>query len=100
MGKVVKVIPIKLIRELYRLDNKYWKTGDADILPARFQVAQEMDERFYGELCGIMRMVTQQNYPVKRFVDIIRLLGYDIEEEPVHNEDFIQEIDLDEDVRA
>jgi hypothetical protein len=81
MGKMVKTIPIKTIRELYRLDNKYWRIGDADILPARRQVAQEIDERFWGELCGIMRMVTQQNYPVEKFIEVIRVLGYMVSEE-------------------
>lgn len=81
MGKMVKTIPIKTIRELYRLDNKYWQTGDADILPARMQVAKEIDERFYSELSGIMRMVTQNHYPVSKFVKVIRLLGYMVSEE-------------------
>ena len=29
----MKEVYIKDIRELYRLSNKYWKTGDIDTLP-------------------------------------------------------------------
>ena len=69
------------IRELYRVDNKYWKTGDKDILPKRTELAKSIDDRFWSEVSGIARIVTQKHYTVKKLADVLRMLGYDVEEE-------------------
>ena len=76
-----KKIGMKTIRELYRVDAKYWKTGDVDILEKRSRLAHEIDGRFPSEISGLMRMVTQKHFPVQKFVDVIKLLGYEVEEE-------------------
>ena len=75
------MIPIKTIRELYRVDNKYWKIGDIDILPKRRELGQKVDEEFYSEICGIARIVTQKHYPVKKLIEVLEMLGYEIEKE-------------------
>lgn len=75
------MIPIKVIRELYRVDNKYWKTGDVDILPKRIELGRKVDERFWAEICGIAYIVTQKHYPVKKLVEVLEMLGYEIEKE-------------------
>lgn len=75
-------VSMETVRELYRVDNKYWKTGDADILEKRILLAQKIDRCFWDSMCDIMRMVTQKHYPVQKFVDVIELLGYKVIEPP------------------
>lgn len=75
------MIPIKTVKELYRVDNKYWKTGDIDILPKRRELGKRIDERFWSEICEIATIVTQKHYPIKRFVEVLEMLGYEIEKE-------------------
>lgn len=74
-------IDMKTIRELYRVNNKYWKTGDTDILEKELALARKIDKEFWGEIQGIMSMVTKKHFPVQKFVDVIKLLGYEVEEE-------------------
>lgn len=68
------------IRELYRVDNKYWKTGDKDILPKRTELAKSIDDRFWSEVSGIARIVTQKHYPVAKLAEVLRMLGFKLEE--------------------
>ena len=74
-------ISMKTIRELYRVNNKYWKMGDTDILEKEFALARKIDKEYWGEIKGIMSMVIQKHFPVQKFVDVIKLLGYEVEEE-------------------
>ena len=67
------------IRELYRIDNKYWKTGDTDILAARIEAAQRISERFYGEVSGIVSIATRTNKPLKTVIDALAVLGFEME---------------------
>ena len=73
------LIKMDAIRELYRVDNKYWKTGDTDILPKRIELAKCIDERFYGDVSGIAHIVTQKHYPVAKLAEVLRTLGYNVE---------------------
>lgn len=75
-----KQVSIKLLRELYRVDNKYWKTGDTDILPKRRKLAKAIDSKFWGEIGGIARIVTQKCLSVDTFAKCLELLGYEIVE--------------------
>lgn len=75
-----ELIKMDAIRELYRVDNKYWKTGDTDILPKRIEVAESIDKRFWQEVSGIARIVTQKHYPVAKLAEVLRMLGYNVEE--------------------
>lgn len=75
-----KQVSIKLLRELYRVDNKYWKTGDIDILPKRNGLAEAIDSRFWSEICSIASIVTQKHLPVDTFAKCLDLLGYEIVE--------------------
>lgn len=76
-----KKISMKTIRELYRVDAKYWKTGDTDLLEKRMRLSMDVDERFWDDMGAIMSIVTRKHYPVQRFVDVIKLLGFDVEDE-------------------
>ena len=79
--KTMDRISMKTIRELYRVNNKYWKMGDTDILEKEFALARKIDKEYWGEIKGIMSMVIQKHFPVQKFVDVIKLLGYEVEEE-------------------
>ena len=72
---------MQTVRELYRVDAKYWKTGDVDILPLRSSLSDSLDKRFGYELINIMSVVTRKHYPVQRFVDVCKLLGIELEED-------------------
>lgn len=70
---------IKDVRDLYRRDNKYWKTGDTDFLPARSEAGKEIaGDRFDNEVCGIARICTQKHFPVQKLVDVLKMLGFEI----------------------
>ena len=71
-------VSIKLLRELYRVDNKFWRTGDADILPKRIELAEEVDPNFWCEIAAIARIVTQKHFSVDIFAKCLELLGYEI----------------------
>lgn len=75
-----KQVSIKLLRELYRVDNKYWKTGDVDILPKRTELAEEIDSEFWSEISSIAKIVTQKRLSVDTFAKCLELLGYEIVE--------------------
>ena len=75
-------ISYRMVCELYRLENKYWKTGDTDILPKCNQVAMEMDERSWSDIKSILRIVILKHYPIKKFAEALSLLGFDVEEPP------------------
>lgn len=75
-----KQVSIKLLRDLYRVDNKYWKTGDTDILPKRMELAQAIDSEFWSEISSIARIVTQKRLSVDTFAKCLELLGYEIVE--------------------
>ena len=81
MTKMIKMIKMSTIREFYRVDAEYWETGDVDLLPARSKLAHEVCERFWTEMGNIMHIVTAKKYPVEKFVEVIRMLGFDVEEE-------------------
>lgn len=78
---MMKQVPIKLLRDLYRVDNKYWKTGDTDILPKRMELAEAIDSEFWSEISSIARIVTQKRLSVDTFAKCLELLGYEIVEE-------------------
>ena len=67
------------LRELYRIDNKYWKTGDIDILHKRMAVAQQIDERFWSEISSIASLITRKHMPFNKFVEVLEVLGYEAE---------------------
>lgn len=69
------------IRELYRIDNKYWKTGDVDILAARMNAAKRISERFYAEVGGIVSIATRTGKPLKTVIDALEVLGFEMEGE-------------------
>ena len=71
---------IQTLRELYRVDNKYWATGDVDILEKRRALAKEIDERFYYEICVVTHIATQKHFPVKKLAEVLKMLEFEIEE--------------------
>lgn len=79
--KMKRQVSIKLLRELYRVDNKYWKTGDADILPKLSNLAGKIDPNFWCEIESIATIVVRKHLSVDTFIKCLELLGYGIEEE-------------------
>lgn len=71
----------KDLRELYRIDNKYWKTGDADLLSARIDAAEKVDARYWDCIASITSLATRKNLPVKKLMAALAELGFVAEEE-------------------
>ena len=70
----------KDLRELYRIDNKYWKTGDADILPKRTQIAMSISSRFWDAVATTVSIATRKHLPIQNVIDALRLLGFEMDE--------------------
>ena len=68
------------LRELYRVDNKYWKTGDVDILDKRTACGKAIDERYWSEVLALAAFVTRQHKPFNVLVEAMKVLGYEPEE--------------------
>ena len=75
-----KQVSIKLLRKLYRADNKYWRTGDTDALYKRMDLAKAIDSKFWGDIVSIAHIVTQKHLSVDTFAKCLGLLGYEIAE--------------------
>ena len=75
------------LRELYRVDNKYWKTGDVDILAKRMSIAQDLDGKFWSELLSITALATRKHLPVAALVEVLKLFGYEPEQMGAEAED-------------
>lgn len=73
----MKTYKIKTLRELYRVDNKYWKTGDVDILDKRISLAREIDERFWAEIDALTALTTRTHKPFAVLVEALKLYGYE-----------------------
>lgn len=71
----------KDLRELYRIDNKYWKTGDVDILPKRTQIAESISERFYDAVVTVVSIATRKHLPIQNVIDALKLLGFEMDGE-------------------
>lgn len=69
------------LRELYRVDNKYWKTGDVDILDKRIALAKNIDSRFWAEIVSITALTTRKHLPFNKLVEVLKIFGYEAEEE-------------------
>lgn len=71
----------KALRELYRIDNKYWRTGDTDLLDKRFAIAKMVSERYWDCIASITSVATRQHLPVQALADALMALGFEMEEE-------------------
>lgn len=76
-----KQVSIKLLRELYRVDNRYWKTGNVDILAKRKEFGKAIDPIFYYEIADLASIVTRKHLSVDTLAKCLELLGYEIMEE-------------------
>ena len=65
------------LRELYRVDNKYWKTGDVDILEKRTSIAKRIDEKYWDNITNLTAFTTKQRLPFNKLVDAMRIMGYE-----------------------
>lgn len=65
------------LRELYRVDNKYWKTGDVDILEKRMSIAKRIDEKYWDNITNLTAFTTKQRLPFNKLVDAMRIMGYE-----------------------
>ena len=70
----------KDLQELYRIDNKYWKTGDTDILPKRTQIAMSIGGHFWSEVAATVSIATRKHLPIQNVIDALRLLGFEMDE--------------------
>lgn len=70
----------KDLRELYRIDNKYWKTGDVDILPKRTEIAKSISGRFWDKVADVVSIATRKHLPVQNVIDALKLLGFEMDE--------------------
>ena len=70
----------KDLRELYRIDNKYWKTGDADILPTRMEIAKSISGRFWDAVATTVSIATRKHLPIQNVIDALKLLGFEMDE--------------------
>lgn len=70
----------KDIRELYRIDNKYWKTGDADILPKRFEIARSISDRYWDAVATVVSIATRKHLPIQNVIDALKFLGFEMDE--------------------
>lgn len=82
----MKTYKMNGLRELYRVDNKYWKTGDLDLLPLRMLLAKGIDERFWDNIASITAMITRSHMPFNKLVEVLSVLGYEQEEKGERNE--------------
>lgn len=76
----------KDLRELYRIDNKYWKTGDVDILSQRMETAKSISGRFWDKVAGIVSIATRKHLPIQNVIDALKSLGFEMDE--VENESY------------
>lgn len=74
------------LRELYRVDNKYWKTGDVDILEKRMAIAKRIDEKYWDSITSLTAFTTRQRLPFNKLVDAMRIMGYEPYEEGAKEE--------------
>jgi len=72
----IKTYPMKSLRELYRVDNKYWKTGDTDILPKRSNLGREIDDKFGEQIADMVSIATRDHLSVQSVVEALAALGY------------------------
>lgn len=70
----------KDLRELYRIDNKYWKTGDADILPKRMEIAKSISGHYWDKVAGIVSIATRKHLPIQNVIDALKPLGFEMDE--------------------
>ena len=69
----------KDLRELYRIDNKYWKTGGADILPKRFEIAKSISGGFWDAVATVVSIATRKHLPIQNVIDALKLLGFEMD---------------------
>lgn len=72
----MKTYSFKTLKELYRVDNKYWKTGDTDLLDKRTNLAKAINERFTFEITAIVSIATRSHLPVNAVVEALYPLGF------------------------
>lgn len=72
----IKTYPMKSLRELYRVDNKYWKTGDTDILPKRTNLGRDIDSKFGDQIADMVSIATRSHLSVQSVVEALAALGY------------------------
>ena len=64
------------LKEMYRLSNKFWKTGDTDFLPTRNQIASNIDDRYWAEITNIINITVRKHLPLQTAADALALFGY------------------------
>lgn len=71
----------KTIEDLYRVTEKYWKTGDADYLDTIVNLSKKIDDRLWSEIDSLVDLAEKRHAGVKTFIDALKLFGYEVEED-------------------
>ncbi len=66
------------VREAYRVSNKYWKTGDVDILPKKIETARAIDNKYWSEISSIVDLTAKKHLPVYVLSYVLKEFGYEI----------------------
>ena len=78
---MVKQVELKTVKELYRVDKKYWETSDTDLLDKDLALSEEIDHEFWAEITHVFTLAIRRRIPLKTLIVILGLYGYEIVEE-------------------
>ena len=83
---VITKYKIKDLKELYRLERKYWSTGDVDVLPATSIASKKIDPRNFGFASDLAKITYYRGGTFQTLVDALKVFGYEPEEEKEHEQ--------------
>lgn len=69
------------LRELCRVDRKYWETGNTDILDRRTNIAQRISNKYWSEVLGIVAFANKTGKPIDTVISVLALYGFEMEQE-------------------
>ena len=67
------------LRELYRVTNKYWRTGDTDLLSKKHELCMRIDGVHWAGIADTVSFATLLHKPFETVVDVLALFGYEME---------------------
>lgn len=77
---------IKDLKEVYRIERKYWSTGDVDVLPAISNASKKIDPMNTNIANDLAKITYFRGGTFQTLVDALKLFGYEPEEEETANE--------------
>jgi len=73
----MKYYAYKQLDDIYRLRNKYWKTGDTDFLNPSYDIAKEIDSQFWDTILSIVDFTTRKHLPKQAVITALAIFGYE-----------------------